>query len=251
MTVLTYTATSGSYYKPSAQNKSVEGWVRMWPEATPEEGMRALTFVQLSSGRGVLAFRGTDLGTGRSAQADSCANAELAGHPLPKYCDQFTAFQLDYLSRALELAQKAAQVHPTVEWLYTGHSLGAELASVVGAVRGAPVLSFAAPPILPVLKKRTSVDPKQLPYWKSVSLYNEFDPLRFLAFGELPGANCSWLNQPKAAGCDTCELHGPVHLSTIACKQCFSKTHMFSAYLALLKSGSRPTCKDLEDGDAQ
>ncbi|CAE7239178.1 rplX [Symbiodinium natans] len=243
MTKLTYTATWGTYFKPSDQNQSVEGWVRTWPEANPKGGMRALTFVQESAGRGVVAFRGTDLNpSGRSGQADACANEELAEKPLPAFCNQFTAFELDYVSRALDLAQKAAQAHPTVEWLYTGHSLGAELASVVGAVRRAPVLSFAAPPIVPVLKKRTSVDVKQLPFWKSLSLYNEFDPLRFLALGELPGANCSWDNQPTPAGCDACELHGPVNLTSPACQQCFSKTHIFASYLALVRSRSRPTC---------
>ncbi|CAE7654960.1 rplX [Symbiodinium pilosum] len=251
MTELSYTATWGTYYKPSAQNQSVEGWRRMWPEANPVEGgMRALTFVQERSGRGVVVFRGTDLdSSGTSGQADACANAELAHAPLPGYCNQFTSFQLDYVSRALDIARKAAEVHPTVEWLYTGHSLGAELANVVGAVRGAAVLGFAAPAVLPVLRDRTAVDPHQLPFWKSLSLYNELDPLRFQALGQLPGANCSWVNQPDVPSCDVCELHGKIDEGSPECKQCFYKTHILKSYLALLRSGQRPVCPDAELGD--
>ena len=252
MTKLSYTATWGTYYKPSAHNQSVEGWVRVWPEANPEEGgMRALTFAQQTSGRGVIVYRGTDLDpSGRSGQADACANAELAGARPPEFCSQFTAFQLDYISRALDIARKAAEVHPTLQWLYTGHSLGAELANVVAAVRGAAVLGFATPPVIEVLKRRTAVDVKQLPHWKSLSLFNEFDPLRFLAHGELPGANCSWANQPEAAGCDACEMKGSVDMDSPACKQCFSKTHLFSAYLALLRSRSRPVCESSSTADS-
>mmetsp|Transcript_23402 Transcript_23402/g.44032 ORF Transcript_23402/g.44032 Transcript_23402/m.44032 type:complete len:306 (+) Transcript_23402:72-989(+) len=244
MAKLSYTATWGSYYKPASQNKSVEGWLRMWPEAnSPKGGMRALTFVQSSAGRGVVTFRGTDLGSGgASSEADACANAKLAGKPLPDSCSRFTDFQLDYVSRALDLAQKAAEVHPAVQWLYTGHSLGALLAQIVGAVRGAPVFAFSAPSVLPVLRQRTQVDLKHLPHWRSLTVYNEFDPLRFLAAGELPGAACAWMHQPEPDGCDACEEHGPVDLSSHVCQQCFAKTHLFSRYLDLIRLRQRPYC---------
>jgi hypothetical protein len=76
MTKLTYTATWGSYYKEWEANATVLGWARGTLESNPRGGgMRALTFLQASSQRGVVAFRGTDLNrSGVSGQADFCAD---------------------------------------------------------------------------------------------------------------------------------------------------------------------------------
>jgi hypothetical protein len=87
-TVLSYTSTHGSFYNASESNATVgKGWVRDPIDADPlGGGMHAVVFVEPATGRGVIAFRGTDLdGTQLSGAADACADALLFGasaHPV-------------------------------------------------------------------------------------------------------------------------------------------------------------------------
>jgi len=224
MTTLSYTATWGTYYKARAANATVSGWRRALPESNPKDGgMRALTFLA-EDGRGVVAFRGTDLGPeGRSSKA------------------------LDYFARAVEFAEQAALAHPGVRWLYTGHSLGAQLAELVASVRGAGhvALGFSAPAVLPVLRNRTQVDPALLPSWQVVALYNEWDPLRSLAQGALPGSECLWEDLPSPAGCQQCAASPS--LTSAFCSRCFNETHVWKHYIDLIKFGHRPRCSGIAD----
>eukprot|EP00401_Gymnodinium_catenatum_P078113 CAMPEP_0117543528 /NCGR_PEP_ID=MMETSP0784-20121206/45107_1 /TAXON_ID=39447 /ORGANISM="" /LENGTH=318 /DNA_ID=CAMNT_0005340309 /DNA_START=49 /DNA_END=1005 /DNA_ORIENTATION=- len=249
MTTLSYTATWGTYYKARAANATVSGWRRALPESNPKDGgMRALTFLA-EDGRGVVAFRGTDLGPeGRSSKADLCADDFLSGHAMPEWCLRlFTHEALDYFARAVEFAEQAALAHPGVRWLYTGHSLGAQLAELVASVRGAGhvALGFSAPAVLPVLRNRTQVDPALLPSWQVVALYNEWDPLRSLAQGALPGSECLWEDLPSPAGCQQCAASPS--LTSAFCSRCFNETHVWKHYIDLIKFGHRPRCSGIAD----
>ena len=102
MTKLAYTATYGSYFNASELNATVRGWDRdLSLTANPPAGMRALLFVQPSTRRAVVAFRGTDLNTSQaSGQADACADAAMDGSERPSFCDHFSNHTLDYIPRA-------------------------------------------------------------------------------------------------------------------------------------------------------
>lgn len=206
--------------------------------------MRALTFLHENISLGVVAFRGTDLNqTGVSGKADACADMLLSGQPLPPICSRFTVAALDYLSRAREFAAEAAQRYPQVDWLYTGHSLGALLAEAIASERGAVALVFSSPPVLPVLRNRSAVDPGKLSRWATVALYNEYDPLKYESQGKLPGASCVWNVTPVPPGCAACELSGhAINMSSASCRLCFVNTHVYKHYLELLASKPRPIC---------
>lgn len=247
MTKLTYTATWGSYYREKDENETISGWLRGKLQSNPLVGMRALTFFEWNTNRGVMAFRGTDLNSSNpSGQVDACANAFLSlceshSGQLPAECQNFTVHQLDYLSRALEFAQKAAEAHPNTQWLYTGHSLGALLAELVAAQRsGAPALTFSAPPLTPLLKR---LKQPKLRHWGTVTLYDQYDPLRFQAVGQLWSANCTWPRSQAPEGCEACEA-APIDMHSEACQKCFYAAHTFKTYLKNVYSQRRPDCPD-------
>lgn len=214
--------------------------------------MRALTFVQAATGRGVIAFRGTDLNrSGVSGQADMCADDVLSGKPLRAWCKRFTNETLDYLTRAIEFAQAAEGAFPGIEWLYTGHSLGAQLAEVLAAIHRARALTFAAPSVSPVLRNRTVVDPALVSAWSEVALYNEWDPLLRDAQGNLVGAECIWEVRPPPLGCETCYSDGKrPDLLRPECAECFARTHVYKKYLDLVGSGQRPACRPADSDTA-
>lgn len=240
MTNFSYTATSGSYHDPAADNGTVIGWTRGATTNPEAGGMRALTF--LRGDFGVVAFRGTDLGgVNPSSKADSCADAFLSGSELPAYCAEFSAETIDYFARALDHAAASSSAHPNVKWLYTGHSLGAQLASAVAAVRGALALTFSCPAVASVLRNRTKVDPEQVPAWQAVALYNEWDPIRYDGAGQLVGSSCDWSVSPTPLGCSRCRA--AYSMQNPECLLCFSETHIYSHYNALVASGSRPQCQ--------
>lgn len=239
MTSLTYTATYGSDYRSAHVNRTVPGWSR-GITTNPEAGMRALTFLHDDHVRGVVAFRGTDLGLplpSASSRADLCADALLAGDEPAAYCDRFSADTLDYLSRALEHVEASRALYPDVQWLFTGHSLGAQLAEVVASVRGELALTFSSPPVVPVLQNRS--DAKSVDEWQVVVLYNEWDPIGYDTDGLLVGSSCVWSVSPAPAGCESCRVPDPPSGS---CELCFTQAHIFKSYKDLVRSGQRPAC---------
>jgi len=130
-----------------------------------------------------------------------------------------------------------------VRWLYTGHSLGALLAEAVAAVRGARALTFAAPAVASVLRNRTAKDPGGVAPWGVAALYNEWDPLRYEAKGELPGASCIWSTGRAPPGCRECDLSGKkMDLQIPACRTCFMETHVYAHYFRLVETRQRPMC---------
>eukprot|EP00051_Salpingoeca_urceolata_P035907 m.31928 g.31928 ORF g.31928 m.31928 type:complete len:716 (+) comp9883_c0_seq1:77-2224(+) len=161
-TLLSYTATHGSYFDPSATNATVRGWTRDFElQRDPAGGgMRALVFVHAASGRGLVAFRGTDLNTsGPSGQADNCADAQLwsgkAEAQLPAFCKAFPPATLDYLTNAIAVGHAVRAKYPGLDLLFTGHSLGAGLAGLVAAAMpGTYAAAFAPPPLLTTLYAR-------------------------------------------------------------------------------------------------
>lgn len=260
MTKLTYTATFGTYFKPEDRNATVAGWDRdLNLTENPKAGMRALFFVQAARGRGVVAFRGTDLNvSGVSGQADRCADAALFGlSPAAPYCSHFSAETLDYLSGAVHFAERVRTAYPRVSLLFTGHSLGAGLAFAVAAVLRsqsphsslAPSVSFASPAWLLMLGRKapharpTPAETRRTFY----ALADEWDPVQrdSVHRAGIMGTECLWTS-PEPAACAACYAQpSPINGSTPACELCFAERHVYAHYLKVDVPGSRPACRDV------
>ena len=169
-TKYSYTATHGSYYENWTVNATLgPDWVKDFDLSPNPEvgGMHALTFIRPSFNasergdaqsntnspcRGLIAFRGTDLGSDvLSSLADNCADDVLWGgmkyEQLSANCQgNFTTFQLDYLARATDVTQRAMVKYPQCSFLFTGHSLGAGLANLMAALSYPQVTSGSQPP---------------------------------------------------------------------------------------------------------
>eukprot|EP00040_Diaphanoeca_grandis_P000990 m.17152 g.17152 ORF g.17152 m.17152 type:complete len:317 (-) comp11365_c0_seq1:248-1198(-) len=255
---LAYTATFGSYYNASEANATVVGWTRGLT-ANPRFGMRALLFLQPSTNRGVIAFRGTDLNeSGKSGQADACADALLFGSVVPKFCSEFDAHTLDYWGRAVDFVSSVRDVHPQIDLLYTGHSLGAALGMMcAGAGEGAggdgdevlPAVVFSSPSWRDALANRTGLRPTQAhASGRLYALADAADPVQQShSVHELLGSTCIYPDPHPPIGCDTCfESRGiPSPLRAAACDLCASKTHIYSHYVYDLIPGPRPPCVNI------
>jgi hypothetical protein len=256
MTTLTYTSTAGcTYFKPADANATVAGWERSALRHDPATGgMRALVFVQNATGRGVIAFRGTDLNdTNVSGQADHCADSLLwtgsGGGALPAYCKQWDARTLDYLGRALDFSATVRGAYPGMQFLHTGHSLGAGLGIIVAAAAPAPLpaLVFSAPGLRDVLANRTGVDPASVAAsHELVILADEWDPVYQGAIrgAGLVGQACVWRTVEDAL-CELCyTAPGAVNMTNPACEGCFAKHHIYAHYLDDLVANKtwKPAC---------
>jgi hypothetical protein len=254
-TKLSYTATYGSYSNESEWNATIPGgWVRDLARTAdpPGGGMRALLFTQPDSGRAIVAFRGTDLNvSGISGQADSCADSSLfdPDAPLPAYCSKFSNATLDYWARATEYVADARAAYPQLSFLFTGHSLGAALASTMAAASPAsaplaPAVVFSSPDYVSPLRRRA---PQQLPlparaHGRMYALADAWDPVEHGAIvaGGLRGERCLWTSQPPPACCKTCFAHFDER--SAACVDCLYQRHIYAWYLSTLVPGPRPSC---------
>jgi hypothetical protein len=261
MTSLTYTATHGSYFNASTVRSTVDGWVRGLT-ADPPAGMRALLFYQPQTRRGVVAFRGTDLDRrAASGQADACADHILFNESgaLPGFCAQFDAATIDYFARALEFVAHVRAGFPSLDLLFTGHSLGAGLAMMMSVVAPAlspgvfdsskvkwPAVGFGTPAWLQPLRSRTGLSPVAAAARPLFAIADAYDPVEAVAVRDhgLLGAVCRWgMDDPTPAACGPCfaQLRGGGAGSAVACGACFLQRHIFSHYLADLR-GPRPSC---------
>ena len=246
MTKLTYTATTGSYSNASETNSTVPGWERdLNLTANPPAGMRALFFYQPSTTRGVVAFRGTDLDRSTpSGRAVACGDAILANDTLPPSCSrEFSPSTLDYWARAVEFVAMVTARHPDLSLLFTGHSLGAQLATMSAASRVpiGPAVAFSTPAWRDALANRTGHAPSAAAARGHLyALASKWDPVQARAAQAtgLAGDACYW-DEPPAAGCETCFAHG-VPSSGPACLLCFEHTHIYAHYLHDLVPGPRP-----------
>eukprot|EP00929_Paragymnodinium_shiwhaense_P065940 TRINITY_DN33037_c0_g1_i1.p1 TRINITY_DN33037_c0_g1~~TRINITY_DN33037_c0_g1_i1.p1 ORF type:complete len:381 (-),score=29.05 TRINITY_DN33037_c0_g1_i1:223-1365(-) len=186
-TRLAYTATHGTYRKPTDVNASLQyepGWARVPAlELDPTfGGLHALAFINMKKRKIVLAFRGTDMvfkESNPSGVADQCGDYLLwdsAKYPdwesLPELCrklfpadpdrdrksDPFGNKTLDYFAQA-EAFVEGVRIHAAKLWpeggsgfpantLITGHSLGAGLAIAMGAKLAMDSQSTVVPAVL-------------------------------------------------------------------------------------------------------
>ena len=255
MTRLTYTSTNGSYYNASDERNSPDGWTRVTTlKHDPQAGgMRALVFVQPSHRRGVVAFRGTDLNSSSpSGQADMCADKMLwdsaSWNELPTYCANFSNKTLDYLTSAFHFEARARAAFPTLDFLFTGHSLGAGLAVLVASSLRSRAVVFSAPGLRGVMRNRTHTDPERVTVDHVFVLADVNDPVFQGSRAEIGGegsvgTSCTWRTMPGPA-CASC--YAPPHplpnTSRADCESCFARHHIFAHYLALVAAPDRPLC---------
>lgn len=238
MASLVYSATFGSYYNPSMQNATIPGWERGLTSNPEEGGMRALTF--LRGKRGVVAFRGTDLGPDPvSSLADRCANQVLSGRPAGEECGAFSRATLDYAARALEHVDSVAGAHPEVRWLYTGHSLGALLSVVAATARGGLALNFACPGGASETLARQGLSTSSLRQGQVLTFFDEWDPVPAYGNGVLVGSSCIWHYEPAPSGCQACRADDSDQAS---CEACFARAHIMKHYNDLVRNETRPDC---------
>eukprot|EP00041_Stephanoeca_diplocostata_P025589 m.673117 g.673117 ORF g.673117 m.673117 type:complete len:1004 (+) comp22779_c0_seq1:150-3161(+) len=259
MVTLTYVDTRGSYNNASTASQYTamlanRGWTPMALREDPDAGLHALLFLHNATGRGVVAFRGTDLDVSRkSGQADACADALLAGaevEQLPAFCSKFAASMLDYVADAMAFADKASTACNKCDLLFTGHSLGAQLAVVVGALRKTQSVVVSSPPVADLLWARFNVNVSQLVPNRTIILANADDPVYFEAHGRegLLGTQCLWTRATPLASCAACFAGRVVVAPSThpACMECFEHTHVFGNYLHTSLPGARPACKRVQ-----
>jgi putative lipase involved disintegration of autophagic bodies len=295
MTKMTYTATHGTYFNPKANATVVgEGWHLSSLLHNPVRGgMRALLFYSTDLSRAVIAFRGTDLGSSgvdvssgsrqdpvwASMTADECANLVLwhgaSRKQLPDKCGSFSDNELDYLSRAADfvtLASQALQSIQATHWeiLFTGHSLGAGLASLMGATQGGMlltgrpntvalsatascVLAFSSGNVSTILLNRSSVRSGSVNVSQVYILADRWDPVYRGSAGDLDATVCLWAST-ETESCTTCyakdEASDDMDMEKDeACDTCFLTHHIYAHYLELVASSARPTCHIETGGD--
>jgi hypothetical protein len=253
---LSYTATTGSYFNASDENATVDGWERPLTH-NPPFGMRALCFVDHAAARAVIAFRGTDLDNrSASGQADACADSLLWEGFEPAWCRRkFSSATIDYLAAALSFAATARSRYPSLDFLYTGHSLGAGLAFAVAAIEGGrngsgagelpPAVAFASPNWVNATQRRGVPLPRASAARRAFyALADEWDPVQrlSLAASGLAGVQCLW-RSPEPPSCAKCYAHLPYNFSTRPeCRLCFELRHVYAHYLEVDVPGPKAGC---------
>ncbi|GAB5357331.1 hypothetical protein AAMO2058_000365500 [Amorphochlora amoebiformis] len=254
-TFLSYVSTHGSYYDPEYDNATVNGWKRRYEHSRDPAngGMHALFFSNRNYG--LLALRGTDLGTSVTSHlADSCADKLLWNNQtydqLPVYCKVFTAHTLDYYSRAVDLLHEVCRSNPNMSLMLTGHSLGAGLSILLSALSTPPgctflrAVAFSAPGVQIALERRQGVgevDPKT-----AFVLADTYDPVfvssvcpRDLSSNS---SVCLWESQ-LTRDCATCyDRLPPVQYADPFCLSCVSQRHIYAHYFKDLVPRGRPRC---------
>ena len=255
-TKLSYTATWGSYYEPWEANATIgSGWIKSSLEANPKDGgMHALLFLNAQSHRALVAFRGSDQGSDKvSHDADNCADMILwQGIPyddLPtEECGAFSRQQLDYLSNAIEFTNKAIQQFPDYDFIFTGHSLGAGMASLIAAAGhngdcvpvNAGAVVFSTPGYINTLLNRTNLTISDIDTRRFLVFADQYDPVWVgchASFeGGMIGRFCEWHNGTESLACITCEKDPQhINLNSRDCLECQAERHAFSHYLQLIK----------------
>ena len=262
-TLLSYTSTKGTYFRPIDVNRTVgNGWIRdRTLFADPDVGMRALTFREPSTRRAIIVFRGTDLGNDTGAIADRCADSMLwDGVPfyqLPPTCRQFQPAQLDYFGQAQAFVERASKrgLNQSHHILFTGHSLGAGLALLMAATSrtySAGAVVFSTPPMATTLVNRTGLNVSSLDSSRYITMADANDPLVFevnASAAGLPGQLCLWDGAaPRPADCADCFRHSVpgfnhLNLTRPSCHSCFMAHHAYANYYRrLVAAGTLPTC---------
>ena len=251
----TYTASEGcTYFDPDHERWVPAPYYMSLKHDPADGGMRAFFFESGAPSdadyRGVVAFRGTDLGPGDtpSVRADACADALLAFEPLPDYCVDFGKDVLDYYESAISFVRdQVLEVRGAdANILYSGHSLGALLAALVVETltrdgQRPVALVFSSPGFDAAAEARgvnATIAEDAL-----VALADANDPVYFMARGNLTGATACTFATADDESCDTCFARDPREGDEDpACVACFERHHIYGHYLRLLASEPLPDC---------
>ncbi|KAG0620762.1 hypothetical protein M758_4G241700 [Ceratodon purpureus] len=250
----------------------VPGWVpspKVAPIAPGGGGMHALVYEEENggeSGRIVVAYRGTQIGTTIDCIADMCVDAAMWVLPddceiNPPKCALFDNATLDYFSQAVEYALKVRSAYPSASLLFTGHSLGGGLAILISAALstdpGYPVIAFGSAGTRTALQVRNlnlSAEHQK----RIVTIADQWDEIMRTSWDEQLGWVCLYESKINFV-CKKC-FESPTCLSeTIStrqgmlggifdglyCKLCFLLTHYLAGLIHTIQKGARPACEFL------
>ena len=178
-------------------------------------------------------------------RADACADALLTFATPPDFCEAFGADVLDYYGNAMAFVRDL-DIAPGANVLYSGHSLGALLATLVAATvtrdegLTPPALVFSAPGFDAIASAKgasaTLLDPTAV-----LVVADTNDPVYREALGNLTGATACAYDTGVDADCDRCFESRP-DANRPDCQSCFLHHHVYGHYLGLLSSSARPRC---------
>jgi len=146
------------------------------------------------------------------------------------------------------------RAHPSHALLFTGHSLGAQLASMAAAAAFspplhapsmAPTVGFGTPAWREPLRRKTGAVPTAAAAGRHVyALADRYDPVQGLArqTGGLLGEACLWRGAPPSAACTACFADDPLRSDSRDCRVCFEQRHIYAHYLDDLLPARRPPC---------
>ncbi|XP_072042979.1 uncharacterized protein [Amphiura filiformis] len=247
-----YTANTG---------EEIPGW-QLVQEFKMINGLYALAYKsETDSNKLVLAFRGIRFGDNDSGgtEDDLCARFYLmdAGlecsddkRGLPESCKRIPGWVLDYLNQARIFIAQLRATYPDECFLYTGHSLGATLSSILSATsRGfeSHAVSFApSPSNVPQIVTNLGIDAD---YSRVITLFDEYD-------GNVDLDKCKYgircrFEGPEPEACATCTADKPFpDISEVLadmqspCELCLHHTHFFSHILKTIndEGTQRPQC---------
>lgn len=265
-TRLAYTSTYGSYYNPLEANATIgAGWLR-FAEENPQFGMRAIAFAHFESQRLLIAFRGTDLNTeSLSGQADLCADSYLfsQNRTLPSFCQQFPESIVDYGTAARLFTLRVQSQLPEFDLMFTGHSLGGGLASMMALFQteqntscigtGAGAVAFAAPDYLFAMALHSAVNLTEVTVdsegdraARILVMADSFDPIFYSAHIRpakgMIGHLCLWEAKNVSSACLECDTPTNVNWDSVNCFTCLLERHIFGHYEKLALGNELPMC---------
>ena len=116
--------------------------------------------------------------------------------PLPLWCREFSAEQLDYVAQASKFVAAVEAKLPGAQIMFTGHSLGASLSETFAlqSKGSRPSLCFAAASVTK-LAKRKGIPVEDTDRSCAVQIDHPYDPVVGMSKGEEVGVKCVYQSE--------------------------------------------------------